>query len=198
MKTDLLFFMERKVIFESALKLIRDGKFQTTSMSEIAHLAGVDENVTLYFFESREKLLLQLNEYVTDSINKIVKESVKDKLSFQNRFFKVWSALYEYYIHQPGMIAFVEQVSVLISTVNHRTTEKNLIPAIEDLFKSASENLIVSMKPETLAAVFHGNVITAAKLYRNHHPAQTDKELKNIAFILWSGMTSPSFSEISN
>jgi AcrR family transcriptional regulator len=198
MKTDLLFFIERRVIFDTALKLIRAGKFQATSMTEIAHLAGVDENVALYFFESREKLLRELSGYVTDSISKIVKETVKDELSFQNRFFKVWSALYQYYTQHPGMIAFIEQASVLTTSIKCRITEKDLIPVLEDLFRSAPENSIVSLKRETLASVFHGNVITAAKLYHDNHLIHTETDLKNIALILWSGITSAAFAERRN
>jgi AcrR family transcriptional regulator len=198
MEQDLLFFMERRVIFETALKLIRAGKFQTTSMTEIAHLAGIDENVTLYFFESREKLIQDLAGYITASISKIIKGAAKDELSFQNRFFKAWSALYEYYVQHPGVVAFVEQASSLTAAARQRINERDLMSAIEDLFRSASENLIVPIRSETLAFVFHSNVVTAVKLHHDHALTYHDSELKSIAQILWDGIAITSFAERTN
>ena len=182
--------MERKAIFDAALMLIKEGRFQSTPMSEIAYYAKLAESTTLYFFESREKLLTDLNQYIYDILHGIISKANKEGASFEVRFFSIWRALYEYYARNPAAMAFVEQSSKISGIGKERKVSKPFNKQLIEFFKAESPDMMEGIRPETLATVFHGNIMIAARMHSDYYLIQREDELKNLVQILWDGIAS--------
>jgi TetR/AcrR family transcriptional repressor of multidrug resistance operon len=188
MKTDIL-MMEKRAIFEASLNLLRAGKFQGTPLTEIAFLAKMSGRMIEEVFESREKLLEELSETLTTQITKLIEEAAGTSNTFKQRFFHVWVALYKHYTKNPNVIAFLEQFENIKVLQHPRSLiyPGNSAPLIE-LF-SGSDCTVGSA--ETLAAIFHSNVLSAAKMSCMSDSQELDFKPELFSQLLWTGMYCP-------
>jgi len=175
--------MERKLIFDAALKLIREGKFHSTPMSEIAYHARLTESTTVYFFESRDKLLAELMNYISDALLSVIEPGSREGSSFEERFYAIWMSLYEFYVRRPEILTFVEQAQNLGAPGRHSFSKPAFMQSLVAFF-ARKENTVAGLRPETLANLFHGSVATAAKI----NLGTNADELRYVAQILWDGL----------
>jgi AcrR family transcriptional regulator len=182
--------MERKAIFDAALKLINDGKFQAVSLSEIGYYANLSERTTRYFFENKGKLIEELSVEVMFMIHEVFLQSIVDWRPFENVFFDAWISLYEFYSKRPRVIAFVEQAGGLTIKHDEKFVERLLDPLVK-FFQINKVEVISKLSPGSIAALFHGNAMAAAKLHGNPNLLHEQHELRPMVQILWAGLTAP-------
>ena len=158
--------MEKKAIYEASLKLLSEGKFHASSLAEIAFEAKLSWTSIIFVFETRDKLLQEMSEHVTQEIHHTIDEAVRPHPEHKERFFALWKALNRYYSQHPNAIAFVEQFENLKSLPH---AGKIVHPAMStpliDLFTPQEIN--DDDRRETaimFAAIFHANVLSAAKI----------------------------------
>jgi AcrR family transcriptional regulator len=176
--------MEKRLIFDTALRLMREGKYNGASIGEIAHYAKVDEKVILFFFHSKDKLLSALSEYVAESIHALTAKAQKNEISFENRFYNIWFALYHHYAEKQDLIAFIEQLPLSSKST---LTEKKLLEPIRIFFSTSPIPALELIKVDILALVFHSSVLNAAKMRRD--PGLVGLEESNqLCRMLWNGM----------
>jgi len=181
--------MERKLIFDAALRMIKEGKFAGSTMSEIAFYAHLTEKTVSYFFESRHQLISELATHIAEALRSTIKGPSGINSSFQDRFFQTWSALSSFYLRNPAFLAFVEQSESLTYAGETRLSERTLLLPLIQFFESAPETIRDKFNAVTLALVFHGSVITAVKLKENIPSGARDNEIRSLAEILWNGIT---------
>ncbi len=186
--------MERDAIFRAALRLINDGKFQAVSLAEVGYYANLSERTTRYFFESKERLIEELCVEVLNMIQEVYDQSAVDCRSFENFFFDTWISLYEFYVRHPQLIAFVEQAGVLTTKHNVKFMDRLLAP-LKKFFQANAINLSSKLSSGPMVALFHGNIISAAKLHDNPGLSLQQYELRQILQILWTGVTMPALNE---
>jgi AcrR family transcriptional regulator len=176
--------MEKRLIFDTALRLIREGKYNGASIGEIAHYAKIDEKVILFFFHSKDKLFSALSDYVSESIHALIAKAQKNELSFENRFSNIWFALYGHYAEKQDLIAYIEQ---LPTASKNALTEKKLLEPIRIFFSTSPIPALELIKVDLLASVFHSSVLNAAKMRRD--PGLVGfEETNQLCRMLWNGM----------
>jgi AcrR family transcriptional regulator len=156
--------MEKMAIFETSLKLIRQGKFHATPMSEIALLSRISGTMIFYVYENRDELLIELGEKVLGQIHDTIEEACKNSLGFNDTIRNIWMALYKFYSKHRDVISFIEQIENLqnLPGTNRITHPANSMALINFFQNHAVKPEVPSA--ETLAWAFHCNVLSAAKL----------------------------------
>jgi TetR/AcrR family transcriptional regulator, multidrug resistance operon repressor len=180
--------MERKLIFDSALKLINEGKFLGSPMSEIAYHASLTEKTVSYFFQNRDELVADLASHIADGIRLAIQRAQNRELSFQDNFHHVWFCLYHYYGKHPAVLAFVEQSHNFSGFREERLNEKTFISPLIHFFDSGPEMLKERFHAQALASIFHGSVVAAVKLKANKQSIFGEEEIKSLPEILWNGL----------
>ena len=151
-------------IFETSLKLIRQGRFHATSMSEIALLSRISGTMIFYVYENRDELLVELGQKVLGQIHDTIEEACKNSLGFNDTIRNIWMGLYQYYSKHPDVISFIEQIENLknLPATNWVTHPANSTALLNFFQNHAFKPEVPSA--ETLAWSFHCNVLCAAKL----------------------------------
>jgi hypothetical protein len=172
------------------LKLLREGKFFATPLSEVAFQANLSGTMMCHVYESRDELLEELSEHLTEQIVNAVEGALKNSQGQKERFFQSWMALYKYYTLYPDSIAFIEQFENIKANQNadkivHPAKSKSLTALFKD--ESLPDQEETSESNQTLAYFFHANVLTAAKIRTSEKftPGATPEVLSEI---LWNGM----------
>lgn len=184
MKIDIL-AMEKNAIFDASLKLLRAGKFQGTPLAEIAFLSRMSSRLIENVFETRERLLGELSVSLTSKIIEIIEDAGARSRSFRESFFHVWTALYKYYTRNPDVIAFMEQFESIKVSKDPRVIHPANSAALIELFTHPDcpfENT------ETLAAIFHSNVLSAAKMSSASDFNDLNLQPDFFSQLLWNGL----------
>jgi AcrR family transcriptional regulator len=182
-----IFKFERELVFDATLKLIKAGKFQNTSLREIAHHANLAESTIDYVFESREMLIIELTQYLGECIAEVTRESLAENGTFKEKFFKTWKGLFDYYSANPDVIAFFEQSQSLPAFSKNQHAEEDFIAALIGFFEREMPGSNDKFSPASLALLFHGNVLTVAKIELKRGARFSAHEVKNLIGILWAG-----------
>jgi AcrR family transcriptional regulator len=176
--------MERRAIFSAALRLIKEGKFQATTLPEIALYANISASTLPYFFASRQILLAELAADVLTSLNAVVDETQKESLTFENQFLKLGSALFSHYVGNPEVIAFVEQFERNLSNEVSAESFRKFLDDLSSFFENGiAKNYVRDYNPQALAVMFHDNVMSTAKNYDG-----SDEDFNVRMKILWNGI----------
>ena len=160
-------------------------------MSEIAYHANLTEATVRHFFENRNDLITELSVETAEKIRTIIDRSPAGVLSFQERFHRVWVSLYEFYSRNPAIVSFVEQCGMLGHDDDAKAIEERFAEPLVGFFRPAPETMVEKLSAETLAAVFHGNILTAVKLRGNHYSQVRENEIRLLPALLWSGLRQP-------
>ncbi|MGC3946546.1 MAG: TetR/AcrR family transcriptional regulator [Chryseolinea sp.] len=156
---------ERKLLFDASMHLIGNGRFLNATMQEIAYQARMSEATVAFIFENRTHLLNDLIEYTVGNTNDIIDDATKTSARpFKDRFFDLWKKLYSIYVSTPGLPAFLQQYDVLSKNARSVKLYPGYSPRLVDFFKHAPSGLLDVSDAETIAYLFHENVLTAAQM----------------------------------
>ncbi|WP_226390542.1 TetR/AcrR family transcriptional regulator [Penaeicola halotolerans] len=78
---------KKKLVFESALELIKENGFHGSPMSMVAKKAGVAAGTIYTYFESKDELIVELYYYIKSKMLNEISEKDDPSLPFQERFF---------------------------------------------------------------------------------------------------------------
>lgn len=188
-----IFKLEREIIFDAALHLIKEGKYHPATIREIAYHAGMSGITTQMLFPSKDILTSELVFFIRDRMHDVIEEGLEGQGSFKKQFSNTWRALYAFYIRHPEVLAFMEQNNSPVKFGNSRVDENVLLTPLISLFANG-EGTLHSMKPETLARFFHGNVMMCARMYLDESLPSDRAELQNAVDVLWNGLAFTSSS----
>lgn len=156
---------ERRALFTASMQLIGNGRFLNSTMQEIAYQARMSEATVAYIFENRQHLLAELMEYMAASIYVVVNEATRSNARpFKERFFELWRRLHQCYTSTPGLPAFLQQFDVLSKNARSLTIYPGYTQKLIDFFRDAPAGIIDVSDAETIAYIFHENVLTAAQM----------------------------------
>ena len=147
------------------MHMINNGRFLNATMQEIAFQARMSEATVSYIFENRPQLLADLMVYTTNNIQAIVDDATRLSVrSFKERFFDLWKRLHLYYTSTPHMPAFLQQFEVLSKSARSLTIYPGYGTRLVDFFRNAPAGLIDVSDAETIAYLFHENVLSSAQM----------------------------------
>ncbi len=161
--------MQHLNIFKATLRLIREGRFGTASMAEIAYHAHVTAITAETLFETRDKLISALSEYVYNELNTIIRVALNSKAPFDEKFFRLWDALFSYYADNPDVAVFIDRC-----TGSPRCTETLLAHENENrahLARFFAESGLphAAVTPAMMATIFHQTIRVAARNGNNEN-----------------------------
>ena len=178
---------KKQAIFESALDLIKDHGFHGTPMSLVAKNAGVAAGTIYHYFEGKEQLICELYRFNLARVMSIIQLSLDADMSYQEKFLKIWTDLYRFYVKHPNVLIFFEQ---FVNSPFHVDKSPNQFRGLLYSFFSQGNKLgqIKSIKPEILLVLFTGSIHATAKLHVFGKVTLTRNDLHRIAGILWDGI----------
>lgn len=178
--------MQQLTIFKATLRLIREGRFGMASMAEIAYHAHVTAITVETLFETRDKLISALSEYVYNELNTIIRVALGSKAPFDEKFFRLWEALFSYYVDNPDVGVFVDRCTGSPSCTDAlRSHQKNNHAFLASFF-AESGLPHTAVTPEMMATIFHQNIRVAARNGNNEN-----RDMSNaLAQIIFEGFRS--------
>jgi len=184
---------KKKAIFESTLALIKEYGFHGTPMSQIAKKAGVAAGTIYHHFDSKDTLIMELYTYIRDKMLTAMLKDDDENMDFQERFFNFWISHCLFYIENPNALFFMEQfVNSPYSSRDPLSENERFQVTFRDLIKKGVESGVLKpLNHLILSSIIHGSVVNAAKIHLCRRINIGELELKQIAQIIWDGMSNP-------
>ncbi len=192
---------ERRLLFDASMHLIGNGKFLNATMQEIAYQARMSEATIVFIFENRPQLLGELIEHVSGNISAIITDTTGPNMRpFKERFFDLWKRLFNYYTSHPALPAFLQQFDVLAKSARSIAAYPGNSQRLIDFFRSAGSGVIEDTDMESVAYIFHENVVTASQMKlrnrgdarRDMSPDRSDAMIAHMPEMLWSYLVAES------
>jgi AcrR family transcriptional regulator len=181
---------ERKLLFDASMHMINNGRFLNATMQEIAFQARMSEATVAYIFENRTQLLADLMVYTTNNIHTVVDDATRlSARSFKERFFDLWKRLHLFYTSTPHMPAFLQQFEVLSKSARSLTIYPGYGQRLIDFFRNAPAGLIDVSDAETIAYLFHENVLSSAQM-KTRATSVSEGINTHMAEMLWKYLAS--------
>jgi len=178
---------KKTAIFESTLELIRNHGFHGAPMSLVAKNAGVAAGTIYHYFESKEKLICELYDYNRKRVMAVIDLSLQGSLTYKEKFFKIWTSLYRFYVQQPNVLIFFEQF--VNSPFNVDKYPHHLRGNLYSFFtEGIKDGNVKPIKPEILLVLVMGSISSVSKLHLFGKVPLTKTDLHRIAEILWDGI----------
>lgn len=178
---------ERHAFFDASLRLVKQGRFQSASMSDIAFVARISAKTVPYVFGSRDELMFELGAMISSQITTAMSDVFNSSGTFKQKFFDVWSALYKYYADHPNVIAYIDQFGSLSQAgLVHPGHTKILV----DFFGlDATSEISSDLNAETLAFLFHDNILSAARMRTVVGLNGVSLSPEQSSWLLWNSIT---------
>lgn len=178
---------KKHAIFESTLDLIRDHGFHGAPMSLVAKNAGVAAGTIYHYFESKDHLICELYEYNRERVTAVIESTFQKDLSYQEKFFGLWTDLYRFYVKEPNVLIFFEQF--INSPFNVNKYPNYTRGKLFDFFvEGTRKGILKSVKPEFLLVLVMGSINSTAKLHVFGKVPLSKADLRRIAEISWDGI----------
>jgi len=97
---------KREAILQVMLRLITEQGIHATPMAQVAREAGVAAGTIYHYFSSKEQLVNELYLEVKREFGQVLNLPLLVDLPFKEQFWKIWQALYQYYIENPLAFGF--------------------------------------------------------------------------------------------
>ncbi len=98
-------------IHNAALKIINKQGLYQAPVSQIAKEAGVAAGTMYVYYKSKDQLVISLYKIVLKGLSTSVHDAVQESLDERSRFFKIWLAIFKYYITNPDKFLYLRQFS---------------------------------------------------------------------------------------
>lgn len=178
---------KKRAIFESMLDLIKEHGFHGAPMSLVAKNAGVAAGTIYHYFESKDQLICELYDYNKSKLVAIVNAAIDEKTSYKEKFYTIWTNLYEFYLQNSNVLIFFEQY--INSPYNTNKSPNYSQGELFDFFLEGIRNgQIKAVKPEILMILTLGSISSTAKLNMFGNVPLYKADLKQVVEILWNGI----------
>jgi hypothetical protein len=107
---------------------------------------------------------------------------------YKEKFFRVWTSLFSFYVAQPNVLIFFEQF--VNSPYNADKYPHHFRGELYTFIsKGIKAGQLKSVKPEILLVLMHGSITSLAKLHLFGSVALSKADLNKIAEISWDGIS---------
>ena len=179
---------KKHAIFESALDLIKDHGFHGAPMSLVAKNAGVAAGTIYHYFDSKEQLICELYNFNRERVKEVIRLALERKAtSLKEKFSKVWTALYQFYVKEPNILVFFEQF--VNSPYNVDKYPNHFRGQLYTFFSEGIKSgELKAVKTEILLVMVMGSITSTAKLHLFGKVPITQADQHRIVDILWDGI----------
>ena len=179
---------KKQAIFESTLALIKDHGFHGAPMSLVAKNAGVAAGTIYHYFESKEQLICGLYQYNRERVMSVIQPILEEEGPLRDKFFRIWTSLYRFYIQHPNVLIFFEQF--INSPYNADKYPNHFRGELYTFFAGGIKSgQLKSVKPEMLLVLVMGSISSIAKLNLFGKISFSKTDLHRVVEILWEGIS---------
>ena len=100
---------KRADIMQAAMELIAEHGFHGAPMADIARKAGVSAGTIYHYFASRDALIVESQNELTDKVRAAILEGYSVNMPVRERFFKIIKGTLKYFITHHTHFRFSEQ-----------------------------------------------------------------------------------------
>ena len=185
--------IKRDEIVRVALELIVEHGFHGTSMAMIADQAKVGAGTIYRYFKSKDVLIIDLFQEVSDKISKVLMEESLEELDIHGRFVQVGCSFMKYLINNPIDFRYIEQFFHSPYGVEQRRDEVLSQKGKNKLFsKLFSEGMqqgkLKNLPQEALCALWFGPIMAMMRDHVAKIFMLNDQLIQQIAEACWDGI----------
>jgi AcrR family transcriptional regulator len=168
---------KRRQILDGALTLIAEHGFHGSGMAALAKLARVPVGTIYRYFPSKEALIHDLYKEIKEQMVTDMLRNFEPTQPIRERFFTVWSNLFDYYRANPQSFTFMEQYASSPFLRELKSTMWETTPQVfKDFFEEGYRDQILKpLPPEILYALMVGPIIALVNASSEaDHPISQD------------------------
>ncbi|WP_256367143.1 MULTISPECIES: TetR/AcrR family transcriptional regulator [unclassified Acidisoma] len=152
---------KRRQILDGALALIAEHGFHGSGMAALAKLARVPVGTIYRYFPSKEALIHDLYKEIKEQMMAEILRNFEPAQPIRERFFAIWSNLFDYYRANPQSFIFMEQYASSPFLRELQSTMWETTPQVfKDFFEEGYRDQILKpLPPEILYALMIGPII---------------------------------------
>lgn len=181
---------KREAVLNSTLELVGQHGFHGTPMSMIAKHAGVAAGTIYHYFESKEKLIVELYIHVKYKLALAILSQDDPEMSYKERFFKVMYNHYQFYIDYPNAMYFLEQYANSPYATEYPDSDSQLfVEKIHTFFNYGIENAYFkNIDTRLLAPAIKGTLVAAASFQISQKMTFSENDINEVINIIWDGV----------
>ncbi|MFN8777016.1 MAG: TetR/AcrR family transcriptional regulator [Flavobacteriales bacterium] len=172
----------RDKILQTALRMISEGGFHNSPMSELASRSGVAVGTIYHHFESKDALIRALYAACAEQVSAAVLQGVDEKLSNSKRFETMWLNLHSWYSRHALEFSFIRQFesSPFVSGKGHDPGFFSQ-PVLDVFREGVKVGKLRKLKAGALSALFAGMVSSTVTMELREGKKLSGKELAELA-----------------
>jgi AcrR family transcriptional regulator len=181
---------KRRQILDGALTLIAEHGFHGSGMAALAKLARVPVGTIYRYFPSKEALIHDLYKEIKEQMVTDMLRNFEPTQPIRERFFTVWSNLFDYYRANPQSFTFMEQYASSPFLRELKSTMWETTPQVfKDFFEEGYRDQILKpLPPEILYALMVGPIIALVNASSEaDHPISQDIK-RDVMVACWDSL----------
>ncbi len=180
----------RDKVLQAALKMISDGGFHASPMSELAAQSGVAVGTIYHHFESKEALIHALYLECRERMTAEMMNQLDPKASVAKRFEMIWHNLHAYFMKNPLEFSLLRQYesSPFIQSGSEEDSAlfgKSVLDFLRDGIKAGK---LRKQKLSVLAALLFNFPAAVASVEMKEGKKQGKKELQELCEMSWASL----------
>lgn len=178
-----------ELILETTLKLIAKKGLNGSPMSLIVRESGVSTGTIYHHFKSKEEIINQIYLNKKKDFKNILEQNRNKKSKFKKEFKSIWLGFYNYFIENPLIYSFTQQISFspIITDEVKKEGEQYYEYIFEFFQKGIEKNKVIDMDLNLIVQLVLSNVLSIVDLKINGVKI-TNKMLQDAIKYSWRGI----------
>ncbi len=169
---------KRDDILRATLKLVVDHGLESTPMSMIGKEAGVGMGTIYHYFPNKEELVNTLYTELKQGVRVAMMQDYEREAPIRERFFRIWRALFHYYLRHPYEFLFMEQVGFSpVLTSSTKAVDYKLWEEPIRLFEEAQAAQVIKNLPLLLLGFIAGAPLNSLVRFHLANQIELNDEL---------------------
>lgn len=181
---------KRRQILDAALALICDHGFHGTGMAALAKRAGVPVGTMYRYFPGKEALIHDLYREIKQQMFADMLVGFDAEQPVRERFFTLWSNLFDYYEANPQSFIFMEQYASSPFLRELKNSMWEMTPkAFKAFFEEGyREQILKPLSPDILFALTNGPIVALIKARRDEEKPLAPAMRRDLMLACWDAL----------
>lgn len=181
---------KRAKILNTTLLLIVKQGVHATPMSQIVSESGIATGTIYHHYSSKEEIINELYLKLSEDVGRALDENLSNHLTYQEKFFQIWTNLFNYFCDNETAFHFAEQIgsSTIIQSTTKQKGEAHYLQFIEFFHQGIKQKVLREMDLKLMSDLIYGNVVTAVKLTLRGEIIMTKERLMGVIQSSWDSI----------
>ena len=158
--------MKKEQILNTTLSLIAKHGISASPMSLIAKESGVAIGTIYHHYKSKEEIINAIYINKKKDFQRILSSFLPSNLSFEQKFEGIWRGFYDYFVNEPYIFQFTQQIGrspiITPETKEEGTTYYSAI--FEFLQEGIDKGVFIAMDVTVMGQLLFSNVLAVVEL----------------------------------